>query len=167
VNWSVNDPESGIASSTGCSSTSLTTDTTGVTLTCSATNGAGLSTSVPVTIKIDRTPPVIAGMPGANCSLWPPNKKLIQVATVTATDALSGFAPNSLQVSGTTNEPSTDTKNPEIVITPNVTGVYIIQLQADRLRTGRIYTLTATANDLAGNTMNVTATCVVPYDQGQ
>ncbi len=55
VNWNVTDPESGIESSSGCGTTTLTADTPGTTLTCSATNGAGLSASVPVTIKIDKT----------------------------------------------------------------------------------------------------------------
>jgi 6-phosphogluconolactonase (cycloisomerase 2 family) len=165
VTWSVGDPESGIASLTGCSPTTLTTDTAGVTLTCSATNGAGLKSSVPVTIKIDATPPVISGMPAAGCSLWPPNGKMVQVATVTAADALSRLAPGSFQVTGTSNEPPSA---PEISISPNGPGGYIIQLQEDRsgTGTGRIYTLTATASDLAGNTASVTATCTVPHDQG-
>ena len=167
VSWSVTDPESGIASSTGCGQTTLTIDTAGVTLTCSATNGAGLSSSVSVTIKIDKTPPVISGMPAASCTLWPPNGKLVQVAIVTASDALSGLAPGSFKVTGTSNEPSFDPKNPEIVITPNGSGGFVVQLQADRLGngTGRIYTLTATTNDLAGNTATATATCTVPHDQ--
>jgi hypothetical protein len=55
VAWNVVDPESGIASSAGCTTTNLTTDTAGVTLTCSATDRAGLSTSVSVTIKIDNS----------------------------------------------------------------------------------------------------------------
>ncbi len=42
ASWSVSDPDSGIASSTGCAPTNLTKDTAGVTLTCSATNGVGL-----------------------------------------------------------------------------------------------------------------------------
>jgi hypothetical protein len=71
VSWSVADPESGIASSTGCSATNLTSDTAGTTLTCSATNGSGLSNSASVTIKLDKTPPsaslaVTAGTLGAN-----------------------------------------------------------------------------------------------------
>jgi len=101
VSWSVADPESGIASSSGCNTSTLTADTAGVTLTCSASNGAGLSSSVPVTIKIDKVPPVISGMPAPSCTLWPPNGKLVQVATVTAADALSGLAPGSFKVAGT------------------------------------------------------------------
>jgi hypothetical protein len=165
VSWSVTDPESGIASSSGCNTSTLTADTAGVTLTCSATNGAGLSSSVPLTIKIDQTHPVISGLPTPGCSLWPPNGKMVQVATVTAADALSGLAPGSFQVTGTSNEPPSA---PEISITPNGTGGYIVQLQADRLGNGngRIYTLTVTAADLAGNTATATATCTVPHDQG-
>jgi hypothetical protein len=166
VGWSVTDPESGIASSSDCVQTTLTTDTAGVTLTCTATNGAGLMASVPITMKIDQTAPGITGMPAPGCSLWPPNGKMIQVATVTAADALSGLAPNSFQVSGTSNEPPSA---PEISITPNGSGGYVVALQADRLGngTGRIYTLTATAADVAGNIATVTATCTVPHDQGQ
>ena len=59
VSWDISDPESGIASSVGCDPTILTTDTAGDTLTCSATNGAGLSNSNSVTVKIDKTPPTI------------------------------------------------------------------------------------------------------------
>jgi Dockerin type I domain len=246
VTWSVTDPESGIASSTGCSQTALTADTAGVTVTCNATNGGGLSASVPVTVKIDQTPPIstatpvpgpnahgwnntgvtvsftgtdnlsgiescsgqltftnegggqsasgtctdkagnvsspaaakvnidktpphISGMPAAGCSLWPPNGKLVQVAVVIAADALSGLVPGSFSVMGTSNEPSSDPKNPEIVVTPDGSGGLVVQLQADRFGTGngRVYTLTATANDLAGNTATTTATCTVPHDQGQ
>ena len=99
------------------------------------------------------------------CSLWPPNGKLIQVATVTAADALSGLATGSFHVTGTSNEPPSA---PEISITPNGNGGYIVQLQARRLGngSGRVYTLTATANDLAGNPATLTATCTVPHDQG-
>ncbi len=70
VSWTTTDPESGIASSTGCGTQTLTSNTQGTTLTCSATNGAGLTASVPLTIKIDSTPPVIVptitGTLGAN-----------------------------------------------------------------------------------------------------
>ena len=168
VNWGVSDPESGIASLTGCISTPLTADTAGVTLTCSATNGAGLSTSVPVTIKIDKTPPVISGMPAAGCSLWPPNHKFVRVGDVKASDALSGFAPGSLKVTGSSNEPS-DPNNPDVVITPDGSGGFVVQLRAERSGSGdgRVYTLNANAMDNAGNSATATSTCTVPHDQGK
>jgi hypothetical protein len=134
-----------------------------------ATDNAGnQETTKTLTFKIDKTPPVISGMPSLGCTLRPPNQKLVPVATVTATDALSGLAPGSFHVSGTTNEPNGDPTNPEIVITPSGSGGFVIQLQADRLGTGtgRVYTLNATASDLAGNTATMTSTCTVPHDQG-
>jgi hypothetical protein len=97
----------------------------------------------------DATPPVISGLPPANCTLWPPNHKLVQVATVAATDAESGVAPGSFNVNGSSNEPFAIS---DILITPNVSGDFVIQLRAERLGSGngRVYTLTATAADLAG-----------------
>jgi hypothetical protein len=119
-----------------------------------------------LTVKIDKTPPLISGMPTAGCTLWPPDHKLVQVAVVTASDSVSGLAPGSFTVKGASNEPI-DPTEPAIVITPNSSGGFVVQLQADRLGggNGRVYTVTASASDLAGNTTNLTATCTVPHDQ--
>lgn len=90
ISWSVNDPESGIVSSTGCGTTTLTADTAGSTLTCSATNGVGLSSSKSVTIKIDKTVPTISGSrtPAPNGNGW--NNTDVTV-NFTCSDALSGI----------------------------------------------------------------------------
>jgi virginiamycin B lyase len=163
VNWNVADPESGIAASSGCGATTLTADTPGVTLTCSATNGAGLSASKAITIKIDQTPPVLSGMPGPGCSIWPPNHKMVQVATVTAADALSGIAGGSFNVTGSSNEPPS---GPQISIVQRG-GAFTVALLAERSSdgTGRVYSLRAAASDQADNTATVNATCTVPHDQ--
>jgi hypothetical protein len=99
--------------------------------------------------------------------LWPPNGKLVTVATVTASDALSGLVTSSFTVTGTSSEPQ-DPNNPDVVITKNSSGGYVVQPRADRLGNGpgRTYTLNAQANDVAGNAANATATCIVPHDQG-
>lgn len=168
VTWSVTDSISGIASSVGCSPATISTNTAGATLACSATNGAGLTASASTTVKLDKTGPTISGMPApGSCELWPPNGKFSQVANVTAADALSGLAAGTFTVTGSSNEPS-DPSSPDIVITPTNSGGYTIQLRADRLGTGtgRIYTLTATAKDVAGNATTVTGTCTVPHDKG-
>jgi hypothetical protein len=116
-------------------------------------------------VKLDKTPPVFSEMPGAGCSLWPPNGKMVHVATVSAADATSGLATGSFTITGTSNEPPSAS---QISIVPNGNGGYDISLQADRLGTGtgRVYTLTATAKDLAGNVATATSTCTVPHDQG-
>ena len=110
VGWNATDPESGIASSNGCGSTSITTDTAGLTLTCSATDGAGLSTSNTVTVKRDATPPVISGSrsPAPSAAGW--NKTSVTVS-FTCVDGLSGVAPG-YPTGGTTlaaNTPVTGT----------------------------------------------------------
>jgi Phosphodiester glycosidase len=131
----------------------------------SATDVAGNSEpSRSLTIKIDKRQPVISGMP-TNCTIWPPNHKLVQVGVVTAADALSGLAAGSLTVTGESNEPI-EVNDPAIVVQPNGSGGFVVELQADRLGNGagRIYTLTATATDLAGNVAASTARCTVPRD---
>ena len=130
-----------------------------------------VSTRTFTSVVVDNTPPVIKGMPAAGCTLWPPNHKLVQVATVTATDD-TGVSPGTFKVTATSNQPiaSTDPTNPDIVITPNGSGRYIVQLRAERLgnvATSRIYTLKATATDFVGTVASTTATCTVPHDQGK
>jgi len=60
VTWSIGDPESGIASSQGCEPVTIAEETRGTTLTCSATNGAGLPWTEAVSIRLDATAPVVA-----------------------------------------------------------------------------------------------------------
>jgi len=102
------------------------------------TDKAG-NVSAPATAKasIDKTPPVISGMPAAGCTLSPPNHMLVQVANVTAADALSGLAPGSFKVTGASSEPSPDPNVAEIVITPNGSGGFVVQLRADRRAVAR------------------------------
>jgi probable HAF family extracellular repeat protein len=139
---------------------SVTISVEGITiLSYFATDNAGNQETVKTLIvRIDETQPVISGLPTAACTIWPPNHKLVQVATVTATDALSGLAPGSFQVNGTSNDPA----NGQIVITGGPSQ-FLVQLGADK---GLIYTLIAMASDLAGNTVTLKATCTVPHDQG-
>ena len=72
LTWSIADPESGILSSSGCTSATLTSETLGTVITCSATNNAGLSNSASITIKIDKTAPSIAyvSRTPANANGW-------------------------------------------------------------------------------------------------
>jgi len=167
IPFTASDTGAGVASTNPSSPLVLSAQGSAVSGTVTATDRAGNSANFtsPV-VKIDLTAPVISGMPGTGCSLWPPNGKMVQVATVTAADTPSGVAPGSFQVTGASNEPPSA---PEISITANGSGGYVIALEADRLGkgNGRTYTLTATAADLAGNTSTVTSTCVVAHDQGK
>ncbi len=66
IDWTVFDPDSPITSSSGCTQSTVTSDTAGVTFTCSAThtavNSQMLTTTESVTIKRDTTLPAIAPM---------------------------------------------------------------------------------------------------------
>jgi hypothetical protein len=108
--------------------------------------------------KIDATAPVIGGMPDS-CAIWPPNDKMVRVAAVTASDALSGLASGSPALSVHSNE----------ALAPSDIDIDggVVHVRASRLGTGddRIYTITAEAADLAGNTATAASACVVPHDQ--
>ncbi len=58
ISFSVQDPESSVASMTGCAPTTLSSDTAGVTYTCSATSAGGTA-SASVSIKRDTIGPAI------------------------------------------------------------------------------------------------------------
>jgi virginiamycin B lyase len=104
---------------------------------------------------------LISGMPPAGCTLWPPNGQIVEVARVTAPNAL----PGSLRVTGYSNEVADFAEKPDIVIERY--GEYTsIQLRAARAGSGsgRVYMLTATATNFSGYTDTVTASCTVPHD---
>ncbi len=89
VTWSVTDPESAVTSTPGCGPTTISSDTTGTTLTCTATSAGG-TTSVPVTIKRDATPPTITYLgqnPAPNANGW--NNTAVTLSW-SCTDATSG-----------------------------------------------------------------------------
>jgi len=135
------------------------------TVTYFATDAAGNEEAAKtLSVRLDGSAPGISGLPSGGCSLWPPNHKLQQVAVVSATDTLSGVA--SLQVAATSSEPS-DPNDPDVVVTPDGSGGFVVKLRAERLGSGsgRLYTLTATARDSADNVRTATATCAVAHDR--
>jgi len=181
--WNNTDVTVSFAGSDGLSGVDTVTDPVTVTaegaglvVTGIATDQAGNSASTSLTINIDKTAPLIAidepvqliaDLSAHNCTLWPPNHKLVEVARLKANDALSGLSPESLSVNGTSNEPDDGLgdgdSTPDIVISGDS-----VQLRAERSGTGnaRVYTITASATDQAGNSTNAKATCTVPHDQG-
>lgn len=126
-----------------------------------ATDTAG-NTETPKTlaIRMDKTAPVISGMPATGCTLSPPKHQMVTVATVTARDAFSGLA--SLNVTATSSEPDGGTGGGDMPGDIVITGG-TVQLRAERTPSGsgRTYTIKATALDLAGNISAATASCFV------
>lgn len=57
-----------------------------------------------------------------------------------------------------------------MAVTEDENGGLIVELRAERSgnsQSGRVYRLTVTARDLAGNEVTGMATCIVPHDNGK
>jgi hypothetical protein len=149
----------------GSANVSITAEGTTTVTYFAVDNTGNQENSKALTVRIDKTPPAISGMPPADCTLWPPDHRLVQVAAVTAGDALSGLA-GAPQVTAISNEPETGTgvgdTSPDIVINGGT-----VQVRSERagIGPGRVYTIAARASDVAGNTAKVTGTCTVPRDK--
>jgi hypothetical protein len=133
-----------------------------------ATDAAGNEeTARTLDVRIDGAPPVLSGLPSEECTLWPANHKLQRVAVLRASDAVSGIARGSFQVNATSNEPMDPS---DVAVLEDESGGLVVELRAERSggsASGRVYQLTATARDLAGNEVTGTATCTVPHDRGK
>ena len=58
----------------------------------------------------------------------------------------------------------------DVAVTEDENGGLVVELRAERSgggKSGRVYNLTVTAQDLAGNEVTGTATCIVPHDRGK
>jgi hypothetical protein len=86
IDWTVEDAESTVLSSSGCNDQSVISDTTEITFTCTATSAGGTDTRS-VTIKRDATKPVIAFSGATDYTV----DQTVAISC-SATDATSGIA---------------------------------------------------------------------------
>lgn len=168
VSFTTTDPESGIATTSGCGPFTVTTDTAGQTFSCTATNGAGASTTEEVTVKRDATGPEITGLAPSTGSLWPPNHQMVGITIdIDATDALSAAV---CTVTGvTSSEPDNGLGDGDTANDTEVTGPSSVNLRAERAGKGqgRVYTIAVTCTDAAGNTTTGATTVSVPKSRGR
>jgi hypothetical protein len=138
------------------------------TITYQATDAAGnVEAAKTLIVRIDRTAPraTLTLSPGV---LWPPNHRLVNV---TPSLSIAPDASGPVTVSGpvvTSNEPvdglgDGDTA-PDWIVSAGR-----LQLRAERSGggSGRVYTVTYTLTDRAGNTSQVSATVTVPHSMGR
>jgi hypothetical protein len=96
--------------------------------------------------------------------LWPPNHKMATITpSVAVTDANPGTTVKLVSV--TSSEPDNglgdgDTAN-DIVI--NADGTMLLRAERSGAGSGRVYTITYQATDIAGNTSVASATVTVPH----
>jgi hypothetical protein len=117
-----------------------------------------LETARSEVIRIDKTAPVIAGVP-ERCELWPPNHQMVRVADITASDDDDRSGVAALSVSGSSDDVSDEG---DIAISGGT-----VELRAEKAARGRArtYGLTAVAVDGAGNTSTASWTCEVPHSR--
>jgi uncharacterized lipoprotein YddW (UPF0748 family) len=128
------------------------------TVTDESNNSSSYSYTVNVT---DNEAPVISGVYADPSVLWAPNHKLRAVTVnYTVTDNC-GSATSSISVAS--NE-AQSTPRPDWVVLDN----HHLKLRAERdgNGSGRIYTITITATDAAGNVSTQTTNVTVPHDEG-
>ncbi|MNH96334.1 hypothetical protein D3C73_490010 [compost metagenome] len=116
-----------------------------------------------IEFKIDQTAPILT-VQLDKTSIWPPNHKMVTVqAAVYASDAGSGVA-SVVLTSITSNEPDSGQGDIEANIGTAATS---FQVRAERLGngTGRIYTITYTVIDHAGNQSTAISTVRVPHNK--
>jgi hypothetical protein len=166
VSFQCSDALSGLAAGSPPAPTTLSSEGAGQSVSGTCTDVAGNVASATVSnINIDKTAPTVA------CSaipsiLWPPNNKLVPISTsVTVSDALSGSGGFTL-VSVTSNEPDSGQGDIRGFVTGTASTTGFLRAQRLGSGTGRVYTLTYSGADGAGNTALCTTTVLVPHDQG-
>jgi hypothetical protein len=139
---------------------------------CTATDGVGNGSDAAATVKIDTTAPAVT-CSGNPPTLWPPDHGLVDVTTTVAVDGGASGAAGAVLTQAASSEPddglgdgdtADDLQGWEIG-TADTTG----RLRAERSGTGagRVYTLTYTGADGAGNTSTCAVTVKVTHDQGK
>jgi hypothetical protein len=117
----------------------------------------------------DTTPPEISlelNIP----RVWPPNHKMVQVATGISASDICDPEP-SLSVEVTSNEDvnglGDGNTEPDWLVEENPDGTYNVSVRVERSGTGegRLYTITATAEDASGNVATESAEVQIPHDQ--
>ena len=114
----------------------------------------------------DTTPPVIHSVSASPDVLWAPNHRMTPVSvSANVTDNCSGVTWSVTAVAS--DEPVNGTGDGDTAPDWSITGGHGVSLRAERAGTGdgRVYTITITARDGAGNRTTGTTQVSVPHSQ--
>lgn len=142
------------------------------TFTFTAADGQGASDTDEVTITIiDTTAPAISFNQETN-SLWPPNHKMVLVATgISALDIVDGSTAVTVTVSSSesSNGKGDGNTNSDYEIVSNPDGSYDVYVRAERSgkKNGRTYTITMSSSDAEGNGSSESFQVSVDKSQGR
>jgi uncharacterized lipoprotein YddW (UPF0748 family) len=135
------------------------------TISWTATDAAGNSASCTQTITVrDNETPVITAVSANPASLFPPNHKMKNVTV--SYNVTDNCGPVVTTLSVTSNEPDNGTGDGDVAGDWQIIDNHHLKLRAERAGNGngRIYTITITATDAAGNVSTQAVTVTVPHD---
>lgn len=124
------------------------------------------------TIKIDKTAPKLQ-VTLDKTSLWSPNHKLIQINAFINTDDSMSDLESVVLTSITSNEPDAGLDDEDLA--NDIQGAaygtldtsFLVRAERAGYGSGRVYTITYTATDKAGNQTQYVVTVEVPHNQGK
>lgn len=140
------------------------------TVNCTATRADGATNTCSFTVSVaDNEAPVITGASVDKPVLSPPNHTMVPVTVnYSTTDNCTPTSAITCSLSVTSNEPVDGTGDGDTSPDWEIVDAHNVRLRAERAGTSndRIYTITITCTDGAGNAGSMTVTVKVPHDEG-
>ena len=131
-------------------------------------NAGNISSLASLAVNIDLTPPAVSVSANPS-SLWPANGKMVPVTiSGTMTDNLSGVDSSTAAFNVVDEYGSIQPSGP-VSLGAGGSYSFTVSLKASRNgndQDGRHYTITVSAQDLAGNPGSAATSVIVPHDQG-
>jgi hypothetical protein len=142
------------------------------TVTLTVEDPSGLSDTDTVDIFVEDTTPPVIDFNLVSEEVWPPNHKLVKAAVVEVTDVCDLVPLASMVIEVTHNEDPHENTGvgdghhaPDWLIEED--GTVWIRAERNGTGTGRIYTISVSAQDAAGNAAEAAVEVLVPHDQGK
>lgn len=183
--WTCTTPTAGSGGTLSCTKPTMAAGETATfslvaNVACATPNGATISNTAKIaatspsdpdtsnntstaSTTVSNPPPTISGVSVNAPQLWPPNHKMTDITVDYSVSDNCSAVNTSLSV--ISNEPLNGTGDGNTAVDWVVVDAHHVQLRAERDGdgTGRIYTITITATDSAGNTSAQTVTVSVPH----
>jgi hypothetical protein len=139
------------------------------TITWKATDASNNMATCQQTITVNDVEPPVITVPVAAARLWPPNHRLVDVPVNYNVTDNCPLPANSCTLSVTSNEPINGTGDGNTSPDWIILDAHHVQLRAERAGNGngRIYTITITCTDSAGNSSSRSLTVSVPHDRAR
>jgi hypothetical protein len=135
-------------------------------ITLTVESAAGLSDVDELVVTVvDTTPPLISAVAPSASVLWPPNHRMRSVTIAASVTDLVDASPTCGITSVTSNEPIEGLGGGDRAPDWSISGPLTVSLRAERSRRGhgRVYTITVTCTDDAGNSATATTGVTVPH----